>query len=87
VLQRRARSVTIKLPDSSDPKPLLERLFKLLDANRGDCEVFVEMSLDGGVMVRARPHGALRIKGSVELESSLLGCGCQVEWRNVTLSH
>jgi DNA polymerase-3 subunit alpha len=87
VLQRRARSVTIKLPHASDPKPLLERLFQLLDANRGDCEVFVEMSLDGGVMVRARPHGALRIKGSVELESSLRGCGCQVEWKNVTLSH
>jgi DNA polymerase-3 subunit alpha len=86
VLQRRARSVTIKLPVSSDPKPLLDRLFQLLDANRGDCEVFVEMNLEGGVLVRARPHGALRIKGSVELESSLQSCGCQVEWRNVTLS-
>jgi DNA polymerase-3 subunit alpha len=87
VLQRRARSVTIKLPVSSDPKPLLDRLFHLLDANRGDCEVFVEMNLEGGVLVRARPHGALRIKGSVELESSLQSYGCQVEWRNVTLSH
>lgn len=86
VIQRRARSVTIKLPVSSDPKPLLDRLFHLLDANRGDCEVFVEMNLDGGVLVRARPHGALRIKGSVELESSLQSYGCQVEWRNVTLS-
>jgi DNA polymerase III subunit alpha len=86
VLQRRARSVTIKLPSAADPKLLLERLFQLLDTHRGDCEVFVEMHLEGGVMVRARPHGALRIKGSVELESSLQSCGCQVEWRNVTLS-
>jgi DNA polymerase-3 subunit alpha len=86
VLQRRARAVTIKLPVSSDPKPLLDRLFHLLDANRGDCEVFVEMNLEGGVLVRARPHGALRIKGSIELESSLQSYGCQVEWRNVTLS-
>ena len=86
VLQRRARAVTIKLPPSSDPKPLLASLFQLLDSNRGDCEVFVEMNLDGGVLVRARPHSALRIKGSVELESSLQSYGCQVEWRNVTLS-
>lgn len=86
ILQRKARSVTIRLPAASDPKPLLERLFNLLDANRGDCEVFVEMNLEDGVLVRARPHGALRIKGSIELESSLQSYGCQVEWRNVTLS-
>ena len=86
LLQRKARSVTIRLPSTPDPKPMLERLFQLLDGNRGDCEVLIEMRLDDGVLVRARPHGALRIKGSVELETSLQGYGCQVEWRNVTLS-
>ena len=60
-------------------------LFCLLDKHRGDCEVFVEMSIEGGVMVRVRPHGALRVRGSRELESALREHGCHVEWLNVTL--
>ena len=47
---------------------------------------FVEMPIEGGVMVRVRPHGALRVRGSRELESALRAHGCHVEWMNVTLA-
>jgi DNA polymerase-3 subunit alpha len=87
ILQRKARSLMVRLPASSEPKPLLEDLFSLFDKHRGDCEVLIEMYLEGNVIVRARPHNALRVQGSLDLEGALRRRGCQVEWLNVTLSH
>jgi DNA polymerase-3 subunit alpha len=84
ILQRKARSVTIRMSKSAETH--LDQLFGILDEHRGDCEVFIEMYLEGGVIIRARPHGALRVKGSLELEKALLQQGCQVEWLNVTLA-
>jgi hypothetical protein len=40
------------------------------------------MYLDGAVLVRTRAHGALRVKGSLELETALREFGCEVEWLN-----
>ncbi len=85
VLQRKARGVIVRVPMYSEPKPSMVDLFGLMDKHRGDCEVFVEMSIEGGVMVRVRPHGALRVRGSRELEKALRERGCHVEWLNVTL--
>jgi DNA polymerase-3 subunit alpha len=85
VLQRKARGVIVRVPMYAESKPSMVELFCLLDKHRGDCEVFVEMSIEGGVMVRVRPHGALRVRGSRELESALREHGCHVEWLNVTL--
>lgn len=86
VLQRKARGVIVRVPAlCADSKNTLGDLFGLLDKHRGDCEVFVEMTLEDGVMVRVRPHGALRVRGSRDLEAALRAHGCHVEWLNVTL--
>ena len=85
VLQRKARGLIVRVPACEEPKLLMTNLFGLLGQHRGDCEVFVEMPIEGGVLVRVRPHGALRVKGSLELESALREQGCHVEWLNVTL--
>jgi DNA polymerase-3 subunit alpha len=85
VLQRKSRIVIVKVPVDPEPKKLLENLFGLMDKHRGDCEVLIEMILEGGVAVRARPHSALRVKGSVALEKDLRGYGCHVEWVNIAL--
>jgi DNA polymerase III alpha subunit len=84
VLQKKARSVVVRLPESGEAR--LDELFGILDCHRGDCELFLELFLEGGVLVRARPHGALRVRGSIELEKALRQQGCQVEWLNVTLT-
>jgi DNA polymerase-3 subunit alpha len=85
VLQRKSRAVILRIPHSLESNVLLEELFVLMGKHRGDCEVLLEFALDGQVLVRARPHGALRVQGSLELESALRQRGCQVEWLNVTL--
>ena len=86
VLQRKAKSVVIRLPEKNEYEPLLAWLFKLFDEHKGDCEIFLEMMVEDKMLVRARPHSALRVRGSVELESALVSQGCKVEWVNVTLN-
>lgn len=80
LLQRRARSVIVRLPVTAEAEAQLDSVWGILDRHKGDCEVLIEMFLDGNVLVRTRAHGALRVAGSLELESALRECGCQVEW-------
>jgi DNA polymerase-3 subunit alpha len=87
VLQRKSRAVVLRIPSSAEPGLLLEELLTLMDGHKGDCEVVLEFALEDRVLVRARPHGALRVQGSRELESALRQRGCQVEWLNVTLTN
>jgi DNA polymerase-3 subunit alpha len=86
VLQRRSRAVILRIPSNGESNVVLEELFVLMDKHKGDCEVLLEFALEGQVMVRARPHGALRVQGSLELESALRQKGCQVEWLNVNVN-
>jgi DNA polymerase III subunit alpha len=85
VLQRKSKGVIIHVPVKMVDDNLLETIFGLLDKHRGDCEVMLDMVLNDGVMVRVRPHGALRVQGSLDLEGALRSHGCQVEWLNVSL--
>jgi DNA polymerase-3 subunit alpha len=85
ILQRKARAVVVRLPTGVSKNLKFESIFNVLDEHRGDCEVVFEMQLEGDVSVRAKPHGALRVKGSLDLESALQAQGCQVEWVNVFL--
>jgi len=82
VLQRRAKSIVVRLPERGGVEQLLDSVFNLLNGHQGDCEVLIEMKLGDGLLVRAKPHGALRVGGSLALESSLVKVGCRVEWIN-----
>ena len=85
VIQRKAKAVIVCLPEELEQSLLLERLFRLFDKHRGDCEVLLDLCLEGGVLVRVRPHTTLRVKGSQELEEAIRSYGCRVEWTNVSL--
>ncbi len=80
VLQKRARAVLLRLPMDKTPEAVLDALFKVLDHYRGDCDVLIEMYLRGGVLVRTRAHGALRVEGSLEMEAAVRELGFSVEW-------
>ena len=81
-LQRRARSIVVRLPERAGVEQTLDSVFNLFNEHKGDCEVLIEMRLSDGLLVRARPHVALRVGGSLALESSLIKAGCRVEWIN-----
>lgn len=82
VRQRRARTLIVRIPSTVEPKSLLESVFRILDKHRGNCEVVIEMMLEGNMLVRTRAHRALRVQGSLELETTLQNSGCRVEWLN-----
>ena len=85
ILQRKSQGVIVKVPAKVVEGDSLDIIFALLDQHRGDCEVMLDMILKDGVMVRLRPHAAVRVKGSLELEGALRNYGCQVEWLNLRL--
>jgi DNA polymerase-3 subunit alpha len=82
ILQKRAKSLSVRLQRESEIELLLPELYKICDRYRGDCELLIEMALPGGVLVRVRPHTALRVKGSLELETALKNLGCEVSWNH-----
>ena len=82
ILQKRAKSLSVRLQRESEIELLLPELYKICDRYRGDCELLIEMALPGGVLVRVRPHTALRVKGSLELETALKNLGCEVNWNH-----
>jgi hypothetical protein len=57
----------------------------ILEAARGECEVFVEV-ICADKRVRMRAHPSLKVQGSVQLESALRELGCQVRWDGYTSS-
>lgn len=80
VQQKEARAVIVKLPAVKDAQIFLEQLFQVLKGYRGECEVLFEMILEGGVLVRTKSNGALRISGCLDVERALIQIGCKVEW-------
>lgn len=86
VLQRKAKAVVVRLPQRSEHELLLKKLFDVFDMHKGDCDVYLELYLNGGVLVRVRPHITLRVRGSRELEDALRLHDCKVEWVNVSIA-
>jgi DNA polymerase-3 subunit alpha len=84
VIQSRSRAVIIKLPAELALDDLLEVVFGFLDKHRGDCEVFLDLIFNDGLIVRTRSHSALKVQGGVDLEMFLQKYGCQVEWVGTT---
>lgn len=73
----RARAVVCRLREPTDDGRL-EALLAVLHGHRGECEVLIELEVEGRAVVRAR--SPLRVRGSTELERALAGLGCAVEW-------
>jgi DNA polymerase III subunit alpha len=85
IRQRKAASMIVGLPENIEQGAVLKQLFKLFEEHKGDCDVLLDMYIEGGVLVRVRPHSSLRVKGSGELEEAIRNFGCRVEWRNVVV--
>ncbi|HEY3026832.1 MAG TPA: DNA polymerase III subunit alpha [Pyrinomonadaceae bacterium] len=84
-LQRKARQVVITFPAAGNLDELCQKVFTILDENKGDCDVLMECYPEKDVLVRVRTHSTIRVEGTSELEGSLLSLGCQVKWKNAAL--
>jgi DNA polymerase-3 subunit alpha len=78
-VQQKARELIIHLAQTQDEASQCEEVKKLLEQSPGDCDVFIDMSIDG-MRVRIRAHPSLKVQGSVEIERALRNLGCEVVW-------
>ena len=81
VVQKKARAMLIRLPQGVSSEADLESMWQILRGHPGECEVQIEMNLEG-VQIRTKTHGALRVEGSVQLQTRLQERGCYVDWVN-----
>ncbi len=79
VLQQRARTMIVRVPKISQTDNTFEKLWRILESHKGDCEVLLELDVEG-VLVRTRAHSAIRVEGSLTLQTTLADLGCGVEW-------
>lgn len=82
-VQQKARELVIKLPVPNDAQQC-EAVKNLLEQSPGDCEVFLELQVDG-LSVRLRAHPSLKVQGSAQIESELRSLGCEVIWEGLTV--
>ena len=77
-VQRKAREMVIRLPRVVDGV-LCDRIIGLLEQSKGECDVLVDLPIEGS-LVRVRAHHSMKVKGSSEIEAALRELGCEVTW-------
>ena len=70
IQERNARQVTIRMAESTADQKI-ERLHKLLDAHRGDCNVIFEVERAGGTIIRVQPNQFIKVKVSSNLIAAI----------------
>lgn len=71
IRERSARTVVIRFPVEAIEGDRLERLYALLDGQRGDCSITFEVKLDDGSIARIQPNQFVRVKVTPELTNSI----------------
>ena len=74
----RARRAAIRFPNDVSDVRFYERVFRLLNENKGECGVSLKISADDVETLIETPH--IRVKGSANLEQELQKLGCSVDW-------
>jgi DNA polymerase III subunit alpha len=81
IRERCARTVVLHFDVDSIDEMKLERLYSLLDNNRGECGVIFEVKLADGTTARVQPNHLVRVKVTPSLTNSIKDIlpNCSVE--------
>jgi DNA polymerase III subunit alpha len=75
------KALVIEMPSgASDLATLCDTLTQALVSNPGDCEVFIEMCLPDGLLVRARTNRLIKVFPSQRLQDALTSAGARIRW-------
>ncbi len=69
--ERSARTVILHFPVAAIHSDRLDRLYAVLDSNRGDCALVMEVELEDGSIARIQPNQFVRVKVTPELTNSI----------------
>jgi DNA polymerase-3 subunit alpha len=81
ISERSARQIIVRVNAELMTEGKIEKLYHLLDSNRGDCEVIFELELPNHVVARVRPNSYATVKSDKELIDSIKTiCGnCKIQ--------
>lgn len=74
----KARNVRVILPENIN-ESFMEKIFAILSASRGNCDVLLDFSLENKIKLRLQAI-PLKIQGTNAFSEKLSEIGCRVEW-------
>ncbi|KAF0250416.1 MAG: DNA polymerase III subunit alpha [bacterium] len=81
ISERSAKQIVLKVKAALMTDEKVEKLYHLLDDNRGDCEIVFEIELAARIVVRVKPHSYVMVKSNKELIEAIKQlCGdCKIQ--------
>ncbi|HLA09933.1 MAG TPA: DNA polymerase III subunit alpha [Pyrinomonadaceae bacterium] len=77
-LARNREIVVLGLPRAEDPEGFFDSILYLLNSNPGNCDVALELVVEGDKLVRVKTNSALRVERTAALNSALEKAGCSI---------
>jgi DNA polymerase-3 subunit alpha len=71
--------IVLRLPTTEDAEGFFDSILHLLNTNPGNCDVALELVVDGDKLVRVKTNAALRIGRNAGLSSALEAFGCTIK--------
>jgi hypothetical protein len=78
-----AELVVVRIAANEDPEVLFDNVLHLLNTYPGNCDVNIELEIEGNTLVKIRPNTQLKISRSEKLDSALRELGCVVRVERV----
>jgi DNA polymerase-3 subunit alpha len=80
---RNKEVVVLRLPEPEDPEVFFDSILHLLNTNPGNCDVALELVVDGDKLVRVKTNAAIRVERSAVLSAALEKEGCTIRSERV----
>jgi DNA polymerase-3 subunit alpha len=80
---RNKEVVVLRLPEPEDPEVFFDSILHLLNTNPGNCDVALEVVVDGDKLVRVKTNAAIRVERSAALSAALEKEGCTIRSERV----
>ena len=80
---RNRELVVLRLPSPEDPEDFFDSILHLLNTNPGNCDVALEVVVDGDKLVRVKTNSAIRVERSAMLSAALEKAGCTIRTERV----
>jgi DNA polymerase-3 subunit alpha len=82
-LARNREIVVLRVPTPENPDVFFDSILHVLNTNPGNCDVALEVVVDGDKLVRIKTNSALRIERTAALSSALQQAGCTIRTEKV----
>jgi DNA polymerase-3 subunit alpha len=80
---RNREMVVLRLPTPDEPELFFDSILHLLNTNPGNCDVALEVVVDGDKLVRVKTNAAIKVERSAALSAALEKEGCTIRTERI----